>query len=163
MTKTKVPPTLILPQKQCRQLHACQLQTELWTQKLLPDVAPTLHHLILGSPLRPDIPMPHHLASLTTGLSTVDVSVSADSSAPCNLGSASLYHTREAILPISAPRGSNTHPCTYQQGHWPETQQQPHSSHVAWLQLWGPQDQGQSYWFKDKAVDLYLLKSFCKF
>ena len=54
--------------------------------------------IVLGSPVCPDIQIPHHLASLTTGLSTVDVSVSADSSALYDLGSASLYHTREAIL-----------------------------------------------------------------
>ena len=109
----------------CPQQHACQLQTEL-TQKLLPDVAQPCTTMVLGSPVCPDIQKEsHHLASLTTGLSIVDMSMSADSSAPCNLGSVSLYYTREAILPTSTLRGSDTHPCTCQQGHWPETQQQP--------------------------------------
>lgn len=94
----------------------------------------------------------------------VDVSVSADSSAPCNPRLClTLPHKGRQSCPFSTQR--KQHPSR----HLPtgpltrETQQQPHSSHVAWLQLWGPQDQGQSYWFKDKAVDLYLLKSFCKF
>ena len=62
-----------------------------------------------------------------------------------------LQHPEEAT-PIHAPANRAT-----DQRH----NSSPNSSHVTWLQLWWPQDQGQSYWFKDKAVDLYLLKSFC--
>ena len=126
MIKKGGSPTLILPQKQ----YAPSNMPANFRQNWLRNCSLMWHQpcttMVLGSPVCPDIQKEsHHLASLTTGLSTVDMSMSADSSAPCNLGSVSLYYTREAILPTSASRGSNTHPCTCQQGHWPETQQQP--------------------------------------
>ena len=130
MTKRRFPNLHSPTETVCPQQHACQLQTVL-TQKLLPDVAPTLHHHGPGQSC-----LSRHPEGVTPlGIPENRIvncgRVSADSSAPWDLGSASLYHTREAILPTSAPRGSHTHPCTCQQGHWPETQpqsqQQPHN------------------------------------
>ena len=125
-------PTFILPQKQYAPSNMPANFRQYWLRNCSLMWLQPCTTMVLGSPVCPDIQKEsHHLASLKTGLSTVDVSVSADSSAPWDLGSASLYHTREAILHTSAPRGSHTHPCTCQQGHWPETQpqsqQQPHN------------------------------------
>ena len=131
MTKRRFPNPRF-PQKQCAPSNMPANFRQYWLRNCSLMWLQPCTTMVLGSPVCPDVQKEsHHLASLKTGLSTVDVSVSADSSAPWDLGSASLYHTREAILPTSAPRGSHTHPFTCQQGHWPETQphsqQQPHN------------------------------------
>ena len=92
--------------------------------------------MVLGSPVCPDIQKEsHHLASLTTGLSIVDMSMSADSSAPCNLGSVSLYYTREAILPTSTLRGSDTIHVPANRATDQRHNSSPRSSYITWLQL----------------------------
>lgn len=162
MTKTKVPPNPHSPTETVSPATCLPTPDRTVNTEAAPWCGITLHHLILGSPLRPDIPIPHHLASLTTGLSTVDVSVSADSSAPCNLGSASLYHkggnpahfsTQRKQLPsMHLPTGPLTRDAT-------AAPQQPCSLTPA---FGDHKTREQSYWFKDRAVDLYLLKSFCR-